>query len=331
MATVSDPRFRALDSSGNAYVGATLTVYTAGTTTPASIYRDASLTVAMTNPTTGADKSGADGYFPQVFAAEGQTFDVVVKNSSGTTLWSLVNVPSLGSETGTFTRDFGSGGRLRAAGSAGVVRVEGGDPTGDDIGGQITIGGYAGTQADVVKLDGLSVDTTGTFTENGKGLQGVVYTPKTAFTAVSTVVIALPNNPVGVLAWDIDIFGVTLSAGGNLSLTASTNGGSSYLAAGYGYDLIKSTAGAVSATSGAGTATFPLANSMGSVGTIRGRLHIYSSQMDGLSFGADTGSTQVQYQVVGGVGSTVFTHIKLAISAGTMTGNYRVVPLRGFN
>jgi hypothetical protein len=335
MATIQEPRFRAMDNTGNVYVGATLTIYTAGTTTPANIYRDSGLTTPMTNPTTGSDKSGADGYFPQVFAAEGTSFDVVIKKADGTTLGSLLSVPAVGSDSGALTRDFGPGGRLRIAGSGGIVRVEGGDPTGDDLGGKITLGGYNGTQADIVTLDGASVNTTGTLTELGKSLPGVVQTGKTAFTAVSSVVIALPNSPAGVATWDVDVFDLVASNSGAIfTLTASTDGGVTYAATGYQHDLVAGNNGSVSDTytSTAGTA-FSLTIGMAQSSKIWSSIRVHAALVRGQTMGITSATTALAQFLLAGMlqGGTAITHLKLIVSAGTMTGFYRVVPLRGFN
>lgn len=77
-------------------VGATLTFYVAGTTTPADIYRDADLTTPASNPTTGPDASDAAGWFPQFFAEDNTICDVTLKDSLGATEQTFEDVPFVG-------------------------------------------------------------------------------------------------------------------------------------------------------------------------------------------------------------------------------------------
>lgn len=340
MAVVLDPRWRVTDEAGNAIVGATMTIYVAGGVTPASIYSDAGLTTPIT--LSGVNASDAEGYFPQWFAAEGGLFDITVKDSDGATVpdRSYVSVPALGSDTATFTRDFAAS-RLRARNVGGVVYIETGNASGDDVGGSGRLAGWSGTQGDDLTLDYATVNTTGAFTEGGKSLPGVIATGRTAFTAVASVAIALPNSPAGVLAWEVDAFLTGLSTIGKLSLTFSTDNGATYLATGYIIeilDAVQATATAAdSATSKMELHYSVAGNGVGQPGGlvqariiqpyITGALYVTASTLV-LSAGG--------HAVLGRAGGFVtaaarVTHVKLSVDAGTITGAYRVMPLRGFN
>lgn len=160
MALIYDSRFRVFDSNGDPLAGATLTIYDAGTTNLASIYRDAALTTPMTNPTSSADVSDAAGWFPQVFTAEGVFLDITLKDSDGATVKTYVDVPSLGSESNTFSRDFTTS-RIRIRDVGGVVYIEAGNAAGDDLGGSMRLSGWAATPLDTLTIDAGATTLTG--------------------------------------------------------------------------------------------------------------------------------------------------------------------------
>lgn len=339
MAAVIDTGIRATDDTGAVYVGATLTVYTAGTTTPANIYRDAALTQAMTNPTSGADKSNSHGYFPQVFAAEGATFDAICKDANGVTLWSRVSVPSVGSDTGDITRDFGAGGRLTITGAAGVIQVHAGPPSGDDTGGSLKLTGDGATQADLITLDAASVDTTGTLTENGKKLRGVVATAAGASSGSASVIIALPNTPANCRNYEVDLIDINGGGTGNITLTVSTDNGVSYLAAGY-YSTETSVTRSTGVTSGSNSAVNALLASMNAMVAGGANLRVTTPIAAGRAlingyFWADSAASagnEAGYAGFNALTPTLtgrVTHIKLTFPA-TVACTYRVVPQRGF-
>lgn len=342
MAIVPDPRWRVLDASGNAIVGATLLVRTAGTTVPASIYRDANLTVPMTNPLSGSDASDAQGYFPQFFALEGATFDIVLKNSGGATLTdgSLVSVPAVGQASGVFIRDL-TGSRFKVSNAAGVVQIETGDPTGDDTGGKVRIGGWAGTQGDSASIDYAATDFTGNVTVNGgKKLPGAVQTEAT-FSAVSSLDIALPASPSGVYSWEIEIIDLVMSAVADLSLRFSTDGGASYRSTSdYGTQNLVVSGSTATATATAGVTSAKLGGSVSAPNKSRLRLVVYcpSGATGGMSaageiwaYGATFAATIFSFNVVYAVGSVgPATHVRIFPASGTLTGRYRVIPRRGF-
>lgn len=340
MALIYDSRFRALDSSGNPIVGATLTVKDAGTSTLSSIYRDNGLTTPMTNPSSGADVSDAGGWFPQIFATEGALFDITLKTSAGVTVQSYEDVAAMGDGGADIERDFGNA-RLLITGSGGKVRFEVGDPTGDDTGGKAVISGWNSTQADTIELDGAAVSTTGTLdtgstlTEDGKSLYGVVYDTGTV-SAASEMIIPLANVPSGTTAWDIDIVGLTGTAT-NYILRVSTDNGSTYLsAANYAHCVFNGQTN-LDSEAAAQTSSILLIGNANSP-TLGARFRIVTSNTTGRTYwwgnGVATpvsGLVLTPYLTSGTYASDIarVTHIRIAPDAGTITGRWRVIPLRG--
>lgn len=221
MALLYDSRWRAIDASGNGYSGALLTVYDVGTTTPTSLFAEATLTTPLDNPV----DADANGVFPQIFAAEGTVCDLVLTTAGGATLYEQENVAILGSDTGTLSRDF-TNSRWRALGVGGEVSLEFGNATGDDVGGTGRIGGWDDTQADVIEIDAASFLTTGdlnvagTLTEKNKKLGGIVQAASTTFTTQSTIDIALTNTPTGARKYVVEIYDLVTSISGNVALNA---------------------------------------------------------------------------------------------------------------
>jgi hypothetical protein len=226
LALIYDSRFRALDSSGNPLAGATLTIFDAGTTNPTSIYRNAALSTPMSNPTTGADASDAGGWFPQIYAAEAAYVDMTLKDSGGSTIKAYTNVTFLGSDTGTFSRTFGGLTRFKLSDSGGVVLMEAGDPSPDNVGGTMTVQGWAGTQGDLATLNFATVNISGKATVGGKKLPGLVY--EGTVSAQASAIIPLTNNPTGVTRWLIEIWGYTHAVAGGALVTLSFDGGGTY-------------------------------------------------------------------------------------------------------
>lgn len=148
----------ALDSAGVSISGAKLYTYIAGTTTPKTTYTTVALSTPQANPVV-ADSAGR---FPELWAADGATFDLKWTDAAGVQITLFQSVQSLGSTaTGAVTRDFGADGRLNLESRGGITYLEGGDPSPDNIGGKVRVGGWAGTQADTIILDGAAVSATG--------------------------------------------------------------------------------------------------------------------------------------------------------------------------
>ena len=90
-AHIAKPFINVADSNGNPIVAAKLYVYEVGTTTLASIYSDAALSVSITNPLSGANASDASGNFPRVYIASG-TYKLRAETSDGTLIWQYDNI-----------------------------------------------------------------------------------------------------------------------------------------------------------------------------------------------------------------------------------------------
>jgi hypothetical protein len=87
---VPQPFLQPVDGSGNPYPGGLLYFYLTGTTTPSNTYSDTAQTVPNTNPVV-ADGSGM---FPVIYLASGVTYDAVLKNSTGSTIWTATAIAS---------------------------------------------------------------------------------------------------------------------------------------------------------------------------------------------------------------------------------------------
>lgn len=346
MSMLLDVRWQAFDSSGNPLVGATLTVYNTGTFVLASIYRDSARAVPMTNPTSGGDKSDAAGRFPQIFAAEAAVFDVLLKDSLGNTVASYVNVVGLGADSGSVLRDF-TNSRYSVRGSGGTVYIEAGDPTGDNVGGTMRLGGWLGTQADLITIDTALLNVTGKIKENSKKIPSVVYTEATAITAVNSYDIALPNDPAGVRGYEIELWDYSQSGGGNLLLLASFDGGSTYKAGAsdYHYGGISSIVGTgvASIGSASGVANMLIAGgSMVGLSNRSGRIKISITTPDSgtedavitsRADGCDTSGNPMTFLMMGHIGASYgrVDHVRLFITGGvvTMTAKFLLRPIRG--
>lgn len=77
------------DSSGNPLANGSLTFYAAGTTTPLAAYADASLATPLSNPLT---LNSAGRTTTPVFLSSGSSYKILLKNSSGSTIWTVDNV-----------------------------------------------------------------------------------------------------------------------------------------------------------------------------------------------------------------------------------------------
>jgi hypothetical protein len=359
MALLFDARFRALDSSGNAYSGAKLNVYTAGTTTPITLYTTSALSTTQANPVV-ADSAGR---FAQIFTAEGLTLDLLLTTSAGVTITSYEDVQSLGSDTGTLVRDFTTS-RARLAGSAGVTSFEAGDAVGDDVGGKWRIGGYDSTQADTGELDAAAITTTGTLTvggvldttgstsfikERGKKLPSVIETAPTAFSAASTVDITLTNTPTGVRAWEILVYDLVWSASTTLLARLAYDATPTFKTGASDYRFGRITA----ATGGASVAvTRDDANDFIEIreaeGTVAASTQPAYIRMTVITPNSGSGETIILGEMMSFVenGGLFYTHpitfsgagrggygrattIRLYPGTGTISGTYLVKPLRG--
>jgi len=341
MAQLINNRFRAFDANGDPVSGATLTVYDAGTTTPTAIFKDAALSVACTNPTSGGDVSDAGGWFPQIFAADATVVDVLMKTSGGTTLQQWDDLTVVGAQTGDLTRTVTGSGRFMVTGAGGEVYVRAGNADPDDVGGTMVLEGWEGTQLDTLTLDAATATATGWVKPFGKKVSSVIYTEPTAFTATTTVAIQLSNSPSGVRAWRVRVYDIILSAAGTASLRFSYDGGGTYKsgASDYGYSTVDSYSTPGTASNGATTSGL-----IGSFGASAGRpAFIEFTVMTPNSGSNDTVYTGVALTVegsgnvipetynFGGYGRGGYgrvTHVQLTFG-NTATGLYTVEPLFG--
>ena len=128
------------------------------TTTPKATYSDNGLTVSN-----GAYvQANAAGVFPQIFAANGEAFYASLRTAAGVEVQQFQFLTALGSDdASSLLRDFTTNGRFQVRGSGGIVQIEVGDPTGDDIGGDGRIGGWEGTQGGNLEMDFATVEATG--------------------------------------------------------------------------------------------------------------------------------------------------------------------------
>jgi hypothetical protein len=104
----AQPFIKVIDSNGDPIVGAVLKVYEVGTTTYRSIYSDAGLSVALTNPLSGANASNASGDFPRFYMAAG-TYKLRAETSTGTLIWEYDNIDT-GTSAGAGALPIASGG-----------------------------------------------------------------------------------------------------------------------------------------------------------------------------------------------------------------------------
>jgi hypothetical protein len=266
MAHLAPSRIRAQDNSGNAYSGATLTVYDTGTTTPVELYSTAALAALggngdVANPTTGQWASGSDGYFPTLFVNENAVVDVICKTSGGTTLWQALGVEGVPGGDDDIAVDLGDDGRFRVFGAGGIVHMEFGDPLGDDTGGDARIGGWdstAGTSlevefataafsGDVTVGDDLTV--TGDLTFDGGRTVDLIVGEGTQ-TSTAGGIIALPT---GYEMWDIDLYDIKVGSDNNLRLQFSYDNGVTYKStAEYKFVASYNTGSTTTAESGSG-------------------------------------------------------------------------------
>ncbi len=77
----------ALDSNGNLINGSTLEFYDAVTLAAKPVYSSAALTTSLGNVVTASN-----GFFPEMWAADGESYRVVWKNASGSTLRTMDNI-----------------------------------------------------------------------------------------------------------------------------------------------------------------------------------------------------------------------------------------------
>ena len=129
MATLFPPGLRLFDADGVPLSAAKVRVYTANTTTLASLYSDAALSSAISNPveTDAAGYPANGGNECAIYCAAG-AYDVAFLDEDDTVLASWDDVSPEG-ESGDLERTLTSNSRIKVTGSAGAVLIQVGDPT----------------------------------------------------------------------------------------------------------------------------------------------------------------------------------------------------------
>lgn len=240
MALLIGAGMRVFDAAGNLINGGKIRVYDAGTTNLSSIYSNAGLSSALTNPCVSSSSGwpSSNGTTPCAIYAASGSYDVAFLDDDDSVFASFASLPTVGEEGADFTRTVTGGGRILITGAAGAVLIQAGDPSPDNTGGTLTLEGWAGTQLDTLTLDGAVVNTTGRLKENSRKITGTVQTEATAFSAAATVDIPLTNTPSGVRRWRVTIFDLFPSVNSTPQLKISYSGSVKSGASDYAYDTI---------------------------------------------------------------------------------------------
>lgn len=235
MALLFPPGFRVADADGNPLSGAKVRVYIANTTTPASLFNDSGMAApsAISNPviTDAAGYPANGGNECAIYCASG-TYDVAFLDSSNNVLASFDDFSPLAGDAGDISRTVSGNARLFITGSGGGVLIQAGPPTGTDIGGDLTLEGWAATQLDTATIDAADtaftgdVGIVGDLTVGGELVPGVV--DSGTATAVSSLAIALTG---GHHSYTIELYDIAPSAASSLRTTVSIDNGSNYVAA----------------------------------------------------------------------------------------------------
>ena len=346
MAQLFPAGLRLFDANGNPLSGAKVRVYTANTTTLVSLFSDAALSSAITNPviTDSAGYPANGGNECAIYVAAG-TYDVAFLDSSNNVLASWDDYSPSG-EAGDFERTVSGNGRIKITGSGGAVQIQAGDPSPDNTGGTLTIEGQAGTQGDALTLDFAAVNagtSGGALKENSKKLIGTVYTEATAFSAASTVEIPLTADPTGALAWEIEVWDFVMSASANLRARLSYDGGGTYKSGASDYfgHWVSLNSGGASPTADLTAAQMQLLDGLAGTTARPGVINIrvltvpsgsnatrLTSRADGVTGAPALAMVFSNWFCEGGYGKA--THLRLFGASGTITGKYLVRPLRGY-
>lgn len=85
MSLFTPPRAQYSDGNGNPLAGALLYFYRTGTSTPQDTYSDSGLTSTNANPVV----ADASGIFGSIYLSTAYDYKVILKNSAGTTIWTV--------------------------------------------------------------------------------------------------------------------------------------------------------------------------------------------------------------------------------------------------
>lgn len=186
MALLLSPGTRLGNAAGTVLNAAKVRVYNVNTTTLSTIYSDSAMTVPLSNPVTtnSAGYPSTDGSTATlIFAATGN-YDVAFLDSSNNVLVAYDDVPTVGEEGVDINRTLSGGTRFKVSDSGGIVLMQVGDVSPDNIGGKLTMEGWAGTQGDILHIDFASVTFSGT---SGLGLgKHAIWVPVSAMVSRTT-------------------------------------------------------------------------------------------------------------------------------------------------
>ncbi len=347
MAVLFPPRLYARDASGNGYSGALLYVYTINTTTPASVYTTSALSTPHASPVV----ADSNGLFAAIYAADGTTFDVVLKTSGGVTIWTSDDMPAVGEAPASLLRDFGSGGRFEVSGSGGAITMKAMDASGDDTGGDLTIQGGGSTALDTLYLNAtdLSVrpsalhDTGGTDLtiggeikqEGGKRSPHLIWAEGT-FTTASTLDLAIPS---GYDTMEVEIRDLVLSSSQDVRIRFSYDGGSTYASTSGDYLWYNNrfaAGGLISSAGDGGSGIYIVVQAISaSVTTYKSRIRARITTTSTASVGTEIEGIWTKAAESGvfvGSGKSTLgrpSHVRFYPAAGTFTGLYRTLVERG--
>lgn len=228
---------RVQDNSGNAFPGALLYVYqNSAFTTPAELFSTATLAQVggsgdMANPVVAA----SDGRFPTVFIEEDSVVYWRMTDANGDLLQEVEAVKGVPGSPLGINLDFGDDGRFKVEGQGGIVQMEMGDPTGDESGGDMRLGGWAGTQATSLEIDVAEVTVSGDQTTQGDHVVDGDFTfagGQTADLVISEGTLAAAATqaiefPAGYDIYELDLVFTTLGAG-TISAVVSYDNGATY-------------------------------------------------------------------------------------------------------
>lgn len=321
------------DANNNPISGGSVRVYTAGMTGPGALvnlYSDDGLSSAITNPvvTDSAGYPSNGGNEVAINVALG-TYDVAFLDASGSVIASWDGFVPTATDAADILRTLSSNARILITGSGGDVLIQAGKPSPTNTGGDLTLEGWAGTQLDALTLDSAetsitgNVDIDGDLTVGGEPIPAIVTSG--VMSAASELVIPLTG---GFLSYTLELVGIAVSMAGNLRITVSIDGGSTYVAGG-NYD---SYSVAFDATANAAAAIGYWMGTVGNLSTTAAKMQSLAIDLDTpLSGTGDTAMvgraaiSDVGYRTWGAVsaGGRV-THVKFAATAGTFTCTWRV-------
>lgn len=352
MAILLAPGFRTETTAGVIISGGRVRVYGANTTNLATLFSDAGLTVPLTNPVT-ANSAGyptSNGTTPTLIYLADGNYDVAVLGASGdnTEYLSLPDVPSYGSDGATFSKDF-TGSRVQMRNSGGVLQIESGDPSGDNSGGKVRVGGWASTQGDEGTWDYAESTVTGNMQIDGDlyvGGQDVALDSVVATgTSTNAATVDIPLTGSG-RRYQLELANIKLlTATQVVWARLSYDNGSTYKsgAADYGWSGFEDAGGVLQNFNSTGATRFTLNNAnMATTDNAMCFLDLMAPANTTGSFPTwlewrfanDVGAGPNNYflHCIGRCGPTYGkpTHIRILASSGNISLQWRLIKMNGF-